>query len=632
MGTCCRLCLTTCILPGMLVLCSLFANGQHYTIADSNIVRNLQTQAYDSVLTNPKASLALAEKELKMAQEIDYKPDIGSAEVSIGFAYFHMGDIKNALKWEEEGLEYARQHNYDRVAAGALNRLAVLYTAIGALDKTFECSAEELKLHLKDHDSVYAADSYTNMAIALHKQELFDEAITNYLKAQELYHRLKAPYYESIVLSSIADIYMLKKQFPEALVYLSRALSVDKNATAYSFFGDYYVHTGKNDDSALYYYGIAYKKFAADSDRLDMARMEGAIGQIETRQGNYGPAEEHLKQALALAIHEADIEEIGKRENGLADLYVKRNDFKSAYEHHLAATTAKDSFSKTTMTAKLAELGKRFDVKEMEEKNKSLQKENDLQKLKLQKKNILISGAVAAFVAFLVIGLLLFRQNKLHANQQKTELEQKQLRAQMNPHFIFNCLNSIQHFVVINDVKNANKYLTGFASLMRQTLENSKEGTITLGKELAYLDNYLALELMRFKDKFTAEIICVEDIDPNAVKIPAMIIQPFIENAIRHGLCYLKDKSGKLVIKFYIRDSNLFCEIDDNGIGRLQSQKLKEHANIVYESQGMELTKQRLALVSKSSGSDYTIAIVDKIAAQNESEGTTIIIKFPLEA
>ena len=110
-----------------------------------------------------------------------------------------------------------------------------------------------------------------------------------------------------------------------------------------------------------------------------------------------------------------------------------------------------------------------------------------------------------------------------------------------------------------------------------------------------------------------------------------MIIQPFVENAIRHGLCFLKERNGKLSIKFYLKGDRLYCEIDDNGIGRAQSQKLKEDTNIIYESQGMALTKQRLALVSKSSGSEYTITIVDKVNQQNEPGGTTVIIKFPVE-
>ena len=110
-----------------------------------------------------------------------------------------------------------------------------------------------------------------------------------------------------------------------------------------------------------------------------------------------------------------------------------------------------------------------------------------------------------------------------------------------------------------------------------------------------------------------------------------MIIQPFVENAIRHGLCFLNDRAGELAIKFHLKGNDLYCEIDDNGIGRAQSRKLKENANIIYESQGMALTQKRLALVSKGSGTEYTISIKDKVDQQNDAAGTTVIIKFPVE-
>jgi LytS/YehU family sensor histidine kinase len=182
-------------------------------------------------------------------------------------------------------------------------------------------------------------------------------------------------------------------------------------------------------------------------------------------------------------------------------------------------------------------------------------------------------------------------------------------------------------------VKNASKYLSGFAALMRQTLENSKESTITLKKELSYLKNYLALEMMRYEDKFDYEIICADI--PDTIEIPPMIIQPFIENAIRHGLCYLKERKGKLYIRFYLSsigrkgEKQLICEIDDNGIGREQSQKLKLVNETHYESKGMELTRQRLELVSRNTGSEYVIEVKDKKNEHGEPEGTTIIIKFP---
>ena len=110
-----------------------------------------------------------------------------------------------------------------------------------------------------------------------------------------------------------------------------------------------------------------------------------------------------------------------------------------------------------------------------------------------------------------------------------------------------------------------------------------------------------------------------------------MIIQPFIENAIRHGLCYLEERPGRLKISFYANAGFLCCEVDDNGIGREQSQRLKAVSDIVYESHGMELTRRRLALVSKSNGAEYKMEIKDKKNASQQSEGTVIIIKFPLD-
>jgi tetratricopeptide (TPR) repeat protein len=619
------------ILAAILCLQALTIHAKQYNKADSAKAWGLVIASHKSSLSNPKLSFEQAEQAFMLADSIGYRSGVAAGLVSMGFACYHQGDIKNAFKYNLEGLGYMRKNRLYRMEGGALNRLGVLYLGIGSLDKAFECFEAELKVHQEYHDSIYIADCYSNMGIILAKQNLPDKAIKNYHKAIEMYHSLKSPEYEAYMDRAIADIYIQKKQYPEALTYILASIKLHTDAQSYASFGDYY-HAVDNEDSALYHYTISLKMFTADSDRLDMAKIMGDIGDIETGKGNYKAAEEHLKQALAIAQALSDLEETGNRESGLAALYKQQKDFSKALEHYMAATKAKDSFNKAETNGKLAELSTRFEVKEVEDKNKVLQKENDLQRLRLQRKNYLIFGAITSLMVFLLIGLLLFRQNKLRANQQKTELEQKQLRAQMNPHFIFNCLNSIQHFVVINDVLNANKYLSGFASLMRQTLENSKEGTITLSKEIAYLENYLALELMRFKDKFTADLVCAENIDINAVKIPAMIIQPFIENAIRHGLNFLDKKQGKLVIKFYLKDGDLFCEIDDNGIGRMQSQKLKEHTNIIYESQGMELTRQRLALVSKSSGSDYSIAIIDKRSVQNEPEGTTVIIKFPVEA
>jgi LytS/YehU family sensor histidine kinase len=254
-----------------------------------------------------------------------------------------------------------------------------------------------------------------------------------------------------------------------------------------------------------------------------------------------------------------------------------------------------------------------------------------MQKLRLEHKDVFIYGTAGISVLIMVIAFLLIRQNKIKTKQEIFELEQKQLRAQMNPHFIFNCLNSIQHFVVQNDVLNANKYLTDFASLMRKTLELSEGGTITLYKEIDYLNNYLLLEQMRFENKFSYEIKCDKSIESNSIEIPPMIVQPFAENAIRHGLRYLEGTMGKLTISFYKQGENMICEVDDNGIGRVKSQQLKTLTHIEYQSRGMELTQKRLELISKVTNSEFKIDVLDKKDEHEKPLGTKVIIKFPIQ-
>jgi sensor histidine kinase YesM len=212
------------------------------------------------------------------------------------------------------------------------------------------------------------------------------------------------------------------------------------------------------------------------------------------------------------------------------------------------------------------------------------------------------------------------------------EMELKSLYAQMNPHFIFNCLNSIQRFVMENDKLNANKYLADFAQLMRQTLDNSKDGIITLTNEVEYLENYISFEHMRFKDKFSYAIEVDPGIQRDRIELPSMIIQPFVENAIRHGLNNLEKRPGLLRIRFYRRKNFLYCMVDDNGIGMDEAQKLKERAFIKYQSHGMDLTRKRLALVSKMQRDDYKIFVTSKRGSDKNPEGTTVIIKFPLQS
>lgn len=209
------------------------------------------------------------------------------------------------------------------------------------------------------------------------------------------------------------------------------------------------------------------------------------------------------------------------------------------------------------------------------------------------------------------------------------ELEMQAVRAQINPHFIFNCLNSIQNFVNQQDIVSANKYIAKFSKLIRQTLEYSRCSSICLDEEITYIENYLKLEKMRFQDKFDYEIVKDGEISYNTVQIPSMILQPYVENAIRHGLRYLQDKKGFVSIRFVREPKNIICSIEDNGIGRKMSAELKKGSSIEYQSRGMELNKKRIDTYNLINNETIEIEFIDKEDLSTNDAGTLIKIKIP---
>ncbi len=241
-----------------------------------------------------------------------------------------------------------------------------------------------------------------------------------------------------------------------------------------------------------------------------------------------------------------------------------------------------------------------------------------------------------ALVLALFMGSILFLQNQNRQKQKKAvekvvtekklaELEMQALKAQINPHFVFNCLNSIKGFIYDKDYAQADKYLDKFSDLMRSTIDNSDASIISLEDEIAYLDNYLQLEKLRFDEKFSYDIQAAENIDPKSVYVPAMLLQPYVENAIRHGMRFLENKKGRIGIRVKAENDFLICEIDDDGIGREKAAALKSKMHIEYQGKGMNISKRRAEL--------YNIQqqVIDKKDTNGNALGTTIIIKIPLD-
>jgi signal transduction histidine kinase len=245
-----------------------------------------------------------------------------------------------------------------------------------------------------------------------------------------------------------------------------------------------------------------------------------------------------------------------------------------------------------------------------------------------------------SFGVYKLIKLRIEREREKNENERLSykaklnSLEQKSLNASMNRHFIFNSLNSIQYFINTQDRKSANQFLTNFAQLIRKNLDSSEEGNmVTLVQEIERINLYLSLEQMRFNKRFVYSIDCPEEIDQEAIIIPAMMLQPFIENSIIHGILPNEEKEGRITVTFSIEQpSTLVIQIDDNGVGIEHSMNSKVKYDGDHKSQGMEITSKRIDLLKKISSNEFDL--IGPVQLEDENRlinGTRVTLKFYIE-
>lgn len=327
----------------------------------------------------------------------------------------------------------------------------------------------------------------------------------------------------------------------------------------------------------------------------------------------------------------------------LSLIYDRWHQSDSAYFYYKQYSGMKDSVLNDRVKGKLG--GFVF-----EQKIASLRQEKYIQQVQLQKqfllKRILISGIIVSLLLALIVfrNISLKRRNEVHrrelienefriqqleSQRQLSELQMQALRAQMNPHFIFNSLNSINRFILRNDKLQASHYLTKFSKLARHTLQNAQLSSITLEREFEALRLYLELEAVRLDHQFSYSISVADDIDVAAVKVPPLLIQPFAENAIWHGLMP-KPEKGHLRIELFVEASALCCRIADDGVGRKQAAELKKNSITTHKSIGLEVTVNRIALLQQGQEPDNAVKVTDLVAPNGTPAGTEVFFKIPI--
>ncbi|MEZ4800449.1 MAG: histidine kinase [Flavobacteriales bacterium] len=343
------------------------------------------------------------------------------------------------------------------------------------------------------------------------------------------------------------------------------------------------------------------------------------LSAIYLKKGDYEIAIDYAKQVVSMAG------EIGTRHlrrdayKKLMECYEEKGDFKKYHEYSKLYLPLKDSILDEENLKAQKESVIRFETQQKETENAELKLKDQIQKEKIQKQNTYLTLAAIAILLILVIAYYVIRHNQTVAKSRTYKLEQELLRTQMNPHFIFNALSAIQSFVYKKEPKEAGKYLSSFAVLIRNILDHSRSDYITLVKEISWLENYLEVQKLRFENNFEYEITVDTELIPENTLIPPMLTQPFIENSLEHGfrdLTYM----GKLAISFTKEDRSLVVEINDNGKG------FTAESSSTHTPMGTSITRERIEILNKRSKLPIEFSISEKT-----SGGVVVKFKIPLE-
>ena len=451
--------------------------------------------------------------------------------------------------------------------------------------------------------------------------------------------------------SKIADAYQRANRSTEAETYYGNSLKQAKAQNPRRAVQEFEKVADFYNQQSRYPEEIALRKQSLEQLKsLNEGAPESESDSISTQGVNYKIASAYIAQDqndlaipfLSESIKEADnqgdlvVQKDATRK--LSEVYRDRGDFKKALDLYQQYVTLVD----TLYIRKEQELSQaaRFsrEISESQNRINSLEQERELSRSKYelalteQRLTEEINKRQQWIIYSLIFGLLLtglaaFFYYRSNRQQQLANylLALKGLRTQMNPHFIFNALNSVNNYIAKNDERAANRYLSDFSVLMRRVLENSEKDLIALSEEIELLELYLKLEHTRFPDKFDYSIEVAPDLDVEAFEIPPMLLQPFLENAVWHGLRYKDDKGLlKVQIRPLLSDA-ISIEVTDNGIGRKQSARLKTKNQRQQKSRGMGNIAKRISILNQMYGDRISVEVSDLRA---DGSGTRVLLKI----
>ena len=572
--------------------------------------------------TDMKEARSHIDEGMKLARKLDYKRGIATCYHRYCIVYYSYGNYDHALKMIEKAKGFYSEIDDEVGLNLCRNMNANIQLNLGNFDKALESYFESEKYHKKGNDLdklgtakhniflVYSelgdyrrARKYIEESLEIYKQ-LSDSAgiMTGYngigtiLSHQQKHKEAIEVYHDALVLAnSLEDFY-------------EKGLICNNIGAQYSSLNEL--------DSTRFYYLKALASYKSLNLNNEIASLYANLGRLEEMLKNGERSKKYYDSCLVLARELKIPPTIARAYLGLSASNSLLNNDTEALKWYKKYHDLNDSLTGERVKNNINELQVKYDAGKKNLRIASLEKSRLEANIKKENNGrLIIIIILSSLILITLLFLILSRKNTL-AKQRMSKLEQKVLRVQMNPHFIFNSLNSIQSMYVDGNEDRANDYVADFSSLLRGILVNSGKSDITLRDELELTENYLELEKIRTNDLFEYHIDLEDEVDPLLIKVPPLIFQPYIENAIWHGIIPKNEKGNvRLSIRRISKDDCLICQITDNGVGFNQAENQKNPEG--KTSQGMIVTAERL-------GGEENVKI-DTV----EDGGTRVTIRIP---
>ena len=587
----------------LLALINLAIQAQVSSKIQKNSSKNIRLEEVSKAIKDGKSDEEVAKGYEKLAKELADKEEYAKAEEYLNRArklYEKLKNKEKLAKVERELAKVQEAQNKFEIAASSFGR-AQMNTSSQRLQ---QINATDMK-RVANYDNPEAQSGYIKEKI-----QLLGE--TNNTEDKVL------------AFQQMAQVNKELNNTPEAIRNLEKALVSAKDEPSASLKIRQEIASSYAADKQIEKAIEINKDLIAEAKKINDPKTE--IQQLQNLSTNLFDANKTseglntLQQAYDLAIINGQTLDAKNSLELLVQQYKTMRQPQKALEAYADFINRLEKLVKEDSTLIDAKF---FHVQE--EKILQLEKERALKDELINKKNTFNYVLIGTIVLILIF--LLFIAKTLYSIKKKNKkIALQSLRREMNPHFIFNSLNSVNQFIAQNNELEANKYLSSYSKLMRNIMENSNKDFISLSAELEQMKEYLDLEHMRFHDKFTYKIKIEDTLDADAIFIPNMLIQPQLENAIWHGLRY-KESMGLLILSIKPEKNNLIVLIEDNGIGLTKSQELKTKHQKEHHSRGLTNTQERISLLNSLYNTTISISIKEK---EGNESGVVVTLQFPL--